>query len=162
MLGHNGAPADGVRFAADPTARPPEPIDHMPLGRPDPSLIEIAATDSVQQTAARLRGEASDRGLTVFAVIDHAAGARAAGLELRDEVLVILGAAKAGTPVMQAAARAGLDLPLHVLVWDDGGTTRLTYRDPRALATTHGIDGIDQVLAALQAGLNGLVTAAAG
>ena len=134
----------------------------MPPDRPDPSLIEIAAVHSVEQTVVRLRGEASDRGLTVFAVIDHAAGARAAGLELRDEVLVILGAAKAGTPVIQAAARAGLDLPLRLLVWDDGGTTRLTYRDPRALATTHGIDGVDQVLAALQAGLNGLVTAAAG
>jgi uncharacterized protein (DUF302 family) len=134
------------------------PLDH----RPDPSLIEIAATGSVDDTVARLRGEADGRGLTVFAVIDHAAGARAAGLELRDEVLVILGAAKAGTPVMQAAPRAGLDLPLRVLVWDDGGTTRLTYRDPRALAATHDIDAIDDVLTALQAGLDRLVTAAAG
>jgi uncharacterized protein (DUF302 family) len=89
----------------------------VPAGRPpDPSLIEIAAVGSVAETVARLREQAGGRGLTVFAVIDHAAGARAVGLELRDEVLVILGAAQGGTPVMQAAARAALQTGLNGLV----------------------------------------------
>ena len=60
----------------------------------------------------RLRKEIGARSLTIFAEIDHAAGAAAAGLTLRPLFLIIFGAAKGGTPLMQAAATAGIDLPL--------------------------------------------------
>jgi uncharacterized protein (DUF302 family) len=74
-------------------------------------------------------------------VIDHSGEARAAGLELRDTKVVIFGNPAAGTPVMAAAPLAALDLPLKVLVWDDGGQTRLSYTGPDELAARYGLSG---------------------
>ena len=79
------------------------------------------------------------KGIKLFAVIDHSGEAQAVGLELRDTKVVIFGSPKAGTPVMQAAPLAALDLPLKVLVWDDGGQTKLTYTPPAALAARYGL-----------------------
>ncbi len=76
--------------------------------------------------------------MTIFAKIDHAAGAAAAGLTLRPTTLIIFGGAQAGTPLMQAYQRAGIDLPLKALVWEDGdGTVWLTYNDPAWVARRH-------------------------
>jgi uncharacterized protein (DUF302 family) len=61
---------------------------------------------------------------------DHAAGARTVGLELPDEVVLVFGSPTAGTPLMQADPRAGIDLPLRILVWSDDGGTRVAFRDP--------------------------------
>jgi uncharacterized protein (DUF302 family) len=121
---------------------------------------EREAAGNVAATVAKLRDAARGAGLTVFAEIDHAAGAREAGLDLPDEVVVVLGSPQVGTAVMQAAPRAGLDLPLRVLVWDDEGTTRITWRDPRLLAREHPLDGRDDVLAKMAAGLAKVVSAA--
>jgi uncharacterized protein (DUF302 family) len=78
--------------------------------------------------------------MTVFAHIDHAAGATAAGLPLRPTDLLIFGAAKGGTPLMQAVQTIGIDLPLKALVWqDEAGTTFLSYNDPGYLVQRHGL-----------------------
>jgi uncharacterized protein (DUF302 family) len=122
---------------------------------------ERASTRSVSEVVARLADAASERGMTVFATIDHAAAARVAGLALHDEVVVILGAPKVGTALMAADARAGLDLPLRVLVWDDEGTTRLTWRDPRGLRAAHRLDQLDGALQAMHDGLEHVLVAAA-
>jgi uncharacterized protein (DUF302 family) len=82
-------------------------------------------------------------------VIDHSGEARAAGLELRDTKVVIFGNPAAGTPVMAAAPLAALDLPLKVLVWDDGGQTMLSYAGPDELAARHGLS--DELAARLAA-----------
>src|SRR5262249_18534229 len=75
------------------------------------------------------------RGLTVFARIDHAAGAAEVGLSLPPTWLLIFGNAKAGTPLMQSAQTIGIDLPLKALVWQDAsGKTWLSYNDPAWLA----------------------------
>ena len=66
--------------------------------------------------------------MKLFAVIDHSGEARASGLQLRDTKLVIFGSPQAGTPVMQAAPLAALDLPLKVLVWADGEQTKVSYK----------------------------------
>ena len=94
---------------------------------------------SVAETVARLSKLVAERGLTLFGVIDHSGEAHAVGLELRDTKVVIFGNPQAGTPVMQAAPQAALDLPLKVLVWDDGGQTKLTYTTPAALAARYEI-----------------------
>src|SRR6202021_4296129 len=94
---------------------------------------------SVTETVSRLTGILSAKGLKVFAVIDQAAEARQAGLELRETVLVVFGNPAAGTPVMDAAPLAALDLPLKVLVWADGGQTKVTYTAPEALAARYGL-----------------------
>jgi uncharacterized protein (DUF302 family) len=77
--------------------------------------------------------------VVLFAVIDHSGQAEQHGLELRDTKLVIFGSPVGGTPVMQAAPLAALDLPLKVLVWDDNGQTRVSYTDPSVLAARHGL-----------------------
>jgi uncharacterized protein (DUF302 family) len=124
------------------------------------ATMELVAPADVHEAVAAIGGAAQAAGMTVFASVDHGAGARAAGLELGDEVLLLLGSAKVGTAVMQAAPRAGLDLPLHVLVWDDHGTTRITWRDPHALAAAHGIEGVEAVLDKMAAALRGVIDAA--
>ena len=88
---------------------------------------------------ARLAALVAERGLTLFGVIDHSGEAHARGLELRDTKVVIFGNPEAGTPVMQAAPLAALDLPLKVLVWADGGLTKLTYLAPAGLAARYGL-----------------------
>jgi uncharacterized protein (DUF302 family) len=95
---------------------------------------------SVDESLERLTGAIAGRGIELFAVIDHSGEARKAGLELRDTKLVIFGSPAGGTPVMQAAPLAALDLPLKILVWDDDGQTMLSYTKPQELAARYGLD----------------------
>jgi uncharacterized protein (DUF302 family) len=110
----------------------------------------------VAGTVERLTSMVSARGMRLFAVIDQAAEARQAGLELRDTTLVIFGSPEAGTPVMAAAPLAALDLPLKVLVWDDAGQTKVTYNAPAWLAARHHLS---EGLAANLAGIDPLTDA---
>ena len=97
-------------------------------------LITVRSSFGPEETMNRFEAEVRVKGMTVFAHIDHAAGAAAAGLPLRPTDLLIFGAAKGGTPLMQAAQTIGIDLPLKVLVWqDEAGTTFLSYNDPAYL-----------------------------
>ena len=94
-------------------------------------LVTLASRNDPQQTLQRLEASIASHGMTVFARIDHAAGARQAGLELRPTTVVIFGAAKAGTPLMAMSQRLGLELPLKALVWqDESGGTYVSYDDP--------------------------------
>jgi uncharacterized protein (DUF302 family) len=95
---------------------------------------------SVSETVSRLTGILTAKGLKVFGVIDQAAEARQVGLDLRETTLVLFGNPAAGTPVMVAAPLSALDLPLKVLIWDDGGQTTVTYYGPAALAARYGLD----------------------
>src|SRR5260221_4963776 len=88
----------------------------------------------------RLEAGVKAKGMTVFARIDHAAGASAVGLSLRPTEVLVFGNAKAGTPLMQSVQTIGLDLPLKALVWQDiSGKTWLSYNDPASLAKLHGL-----------------------
>jgi uncharacterized protein (DUF302 family) len=103
-------------------------------------LTTIESSLSAKETMDRLEAEVKAKGLTVFARIDHAAGAAAAGLPLRPTELLIFGHAKGGTPLMQASQAAGIDLPLKVLVYEDAaGKARLAYNDPAWIAERHGL-----------------------
>ena len=82
---------------------------------------------------------ARERGMKVFAVIDHSREALAHGLTLRDTRVVIFGSPEAGTPVMEAEPLAALDLPLKVLVWDDQGQTKMSYLSPAELGDRYGL-----------------------
>jgi uncharacterized protein (DUF302 family) len=106
----------------------------------------------VEETVSRLLHVLESRGIKLFAVIDHSGEAAAAGLRLRETKVVIFGNPVAGTPVMEAAPLAALDLPLKVLVWDDGGQTRLEYDGPAELAARYGLsDDLVERLAAIDA-----------
>jgi uncharacterized protein (DUF302 family) len=114
----------------------------------------------VADTVERLVDLVTSKGMTVFAVIDQRAEARRVGLELRDTVLVLFGNPAAGTPVMEAAPLAALDLPLKVLVWADDGGTAVSYPAPATLDARYGLGpelaanlaGIDPLTDALVAG----------
>jgi uncharacterized protein (DUF302 family) len=103
-------------------------------------IVTKTAVASVEETVAKLQAEVERRGLQVFAVIDHSGEARRQGLELRDTKVVMFGSPRAGTPVMAAAPLIALDLPLKVLVFDDRGTTTLSYLTPDALVRRYGLE----------------------
>jgi len=106
----------------------------------DNGLITLPSAHDVPTTIARLTAALEAKGVTVFARIDHAAGAQSAGLTLRPTTLVIFGNPAAGTPLMQAAQTGGIDLPLKALVWQgEDGAVRLTYNDPLWVAARHGL-----------------------
>jgi uncharacterized protein (DUF302 family) len=118
---------------------------------PNDAVVTKTSPRSVPDTVARLSGLATSKGLKVFDVIDHSGEAEAAGLELRETKLVIFGSPKAGTPVMEAAPLAALDLPLKVLVWSDGERTKVSYTAPHELARRYGLnDELAQKLAAIE------------
>jgi uncharacterized protein (DUF302 family) len=111
---------------------------------------------SVAATVSRLTGILSAKGMHVFAVIDQSEQAQAAGLWLRETTLVIFGNPAAGTPVMDAAPLAALDLPLKILIWADGSQTNVTYYAPAAIAARYGLSA---ELAANLAGIDPLTDA---
>jgi uncharacterized protein (DUF302 family) len=94
---------------------------------------------SVDDTVQRLSDTLAAKGVKLFAVVDHSGEARANGLELRDTKVVIFGSPVAGTPVMQAVPMAALDLPLKVLIWQDGDQTKVSYTATAALADRYGL-----------------------
>jgi uncharacterized protein (DUF302 family) len=124
---------------------------------PSHDLVTKPSPRSVADTVARLTDLVAAKGLTLFAVVDHQAGARAIGLDLPDTTVVIFGSPAAGTPVMAAAPLAALDLPLKVLVWADGDQTMLAYAPATTLAARYGLN---EELAARLAGIDAITEAA--
>jgi len=105
----------------------------------------------------RLEAEIRAHGMKVFERIDHAAGAAAAGLELRPTELIIFGNARGGTPLMQSAQTVGIDLPLKALVWEDAsGTTWLSYNEPSWIAQRHGVANAEPVVSKMSAALSAM------
>ena len=124
-------------------------------------LTTIKSGHAPDETMARLEAAVKAKGLTVFARIDHAAGASAVGLSLRPTEVLIFGNAKGGTPLMQTAQTIGIDLPLKALVWQDAsGETWLSWNDPAWLAARHGASGIEGVAGKLAALLEDLARTA--
>jgi uncharacterized protein (DUF302 family) len=126
-------------------------------------VITAEAPVDVATAVERIQAALAERGVTLFATIDHAAGGRAVGLPLDDEVVLIFGNPQAGTPLMQQDARVGIELPMRMLVWSDSGTTRVGYLDPRRLADQFDLAGHEprlEKLAGLLAALQAVATAA--
>ncbi len=126
-------------------------------------LVNIASKSRFQETVSRLKQEIASRGLTLFAVIDHAKGAEEAGLSLRPTTVLIFGNAKGGTPLMEANQTIGIDLPLRALVWEDGkGQAWITYNDPVWLARRHALPAqAEKTAETLHQGLESIIKAAA-
>lgn len=122
-------------------------------------VINKASHATVAETEARLIAEVEARGMKLFATIDHSAEARVAGLELRETKLVVFGNPQTGTPIMQAAPLAGLDLPLKVLVRADLGRTCVSYIASAELAARYQLS--DELEAGL-VGIDALTDAAVG
>ena len=122
----------------------------------------IQSDHGPEDTMDRLEAAIHAKGLTVFARIDHAAGATAAGLSLRPTKLLMFGNAKASTPLMQLDQTMGFDLPLKALVWqDESNQTWLSYTNLAWLAQQHALDSqAEAAIKAMSLGLAALAKAA--
>jgi uncharacterized protein (DUF302 family) len=110
----------------------------------------------------RLQAEIRAQGMTVFARIDHAAGAAEVGLTLPPTELIIFGNARAGTPLMQSVQTVGIDLPLKVLVWQDAANkTWLSYNEPGWIVQRHNVANAEQVVSKMTAALSAISRKAA-
>jgi uncharacterized protein (DUF302 family) len=118
-------------------------------------MIVTRSRDGYAETSRRLREVIEGRGLRVFARIDHAGAAREAGLALPEEEVIVFGNPKAGTLLMQDDPRIGIELPLRMLIWQEGSSTMLAFNDPRDLVDRYSVaehaDTLDQMSTLLTA-----------
>ena len=126
-------------------------------------LIKVRASGTVAETMDALEAAVTGAGAAIVARVDHAAAAGSVGMDLAPEQLLVFGNPKLGTPAMQDDPRAGLFLPLRVLVYEDsGGAVWLTYQDPGEMFDHLAIDEGAPYVATMRGALNKLTGAAAG
>jgi len=126
-------------------------------------LTTVPSQFAPKETMDRVETEIRNRGMNVFARIDHAAGAAEVGLTLRPTELIIFGNARGGTPLMHSVQTVGIDLPLKILVWEDaGGKTWLSYNEPNWIRQRHSVANAEQVVNSLAAVLSTIVRTASG
>jgi uncharacterized protein (DUF302 family) len=125
-------------------------------------MLTTVSSSGHGETVTRLLDAISQKGLMVFAKIDHATAAREAGMDLPDEVVTVFGNPRAGTALMQADPRVGIELPLRILVWDQGGQTIVGYNDPKGLADAYNLTTQAATLDAMSSLLHALANDAAG
>jgi uncharacterized protein (DUF302 family) len=135
-------------------------LGHALMTQAADGMVAVKSPHSAQETMNRLEATVKERGLNVFARIDHAAGATKVGKTLRPTELLIFGNPQGGTPLMECAQTAGIDLPLKALVWQDASAqVWLGYNDPAFLAQRHGAAACP-VVENLRKALSGLAEAA--
>ncbi|WP_227739017.1 DUF302 domain-containing protein [Halorientalis pallida] len=127
-------------------------------GRMDPGLVTVTVDESVDATVQRIESDVAGSPLTLLATVDHAENAASVDRSLPPTRLLLVGNPDVGTPLMQDARSVAIDLPQKLLVWDDGGQTKVTYNDPQYLARRHGIEGETQRLNRIGSVLNDLAT----
>jgi uncharacterized protein (DUF302 family) len=132
------------------------------LGTMSEKLTIVDVEGDVPAAVARIERMLHQLGVTLFATIDHAAAARAVGLELPDEVVLVFGDPAVGTALMQADPRLGIDLPLRMLVWAQDGLVAVGYRDPRGLAVDPASTELATVLGKMNSLLQRVAREAAG
>jgi uncharacterized protein (DUF302 family) len=126
-------------------------------------LTTLPSAHSAKETINRLVSQVESKGMTVFARIDHAAGAKTAGLALRPTEVLIFGNARGGTPLMQAHQTMGIDLPLKALAGEDAdGKVWLSYNEPAWLAQRHGETQVTEATDRLAGALAALAKAVTG
>ncbi len=130
-------------------------------GAAQAEMVEKTSPHTVAVTIDRLEAAVGKAGATVFARVDHAAGAQSVDMDLRPTQLLIFGNPKLGTPAMLDAQTAGLDLPLRVLAYADAeGVVRVTYHSPASLGETHGLPADAPYLEMMTGALDNLTNAA--
>jgi uncharacterized protein (DUF302 family) len=125
------------------------------------AMIIKRSTSGFPETVGLLLQAIGRRGLTLFARIDHSGGAREVGMDLAEEEVVLFGNARSGTPLMQSDPRAGIDLPLRILIWREGEDVLLGFRDPRELSATYEVRSHQPILEQMAALLEELTSEAA-
>ncbi len=127
----------------------------------DSGLITMKSAHDVATTADRLENVLNQKGMNVFARINHAQGAQKVGKKLRPTELLIFGNPKVGAPLMQCRQSVAIDLPQKALIWqDEQGRVWLAYNDPAYLVERHSITGCDEVVKKIKGALNKFANAA--
>lgn len=125
-------------------------------------FIKIKSSNSVAVTTDKLSNILTQKGMSIFATIDHQKGAEAAGLELRPTTLVIFGNPKVGTKLMQCDQKIGYTLPLKLLIWqDEKGVTWIGYREPSTLTERYNLEECSGVLEKVKNAMANFAKAAA-
>jgi uncharacterized protein (DUF302 family) len=125
-------------------------------------LTVKASKYSVTGTLDRLTAALKDKGITPVARVDHAAAAKAAGLDLKPTQVLLFGNPKLGTPLMQATPHVAIDLPMKMLVWEDAaGKVWIGYTSTETLKARYKIEGRDDVLKTMAGALDAFASAAA-
>jgi uncharacterized protein (DUF302 family) len=124
-------------------------------------LTSTPSSYGPEETMNRFEAEVRAKGMTVFAHIDHAAAAAAAGLSLRPTELLIFGNASGVTPLMELVQTIGIDLPLKALVWQDAsGITWLSYNDPNWLVKRYRLPEVGATVSVLTSALSQMARSA--
>ena len=120
-------------------------------------LVLTRSSHSVAETLDRLETVLRNKGLRIFARIDHAAGAKGVGVDLRPTQLLLFGNPKLGSQLFTSNQLAGIDLPMKALVWEDAqGQVWLGYNDPGYIAARHGIEDRPGVIGKMSGALKKL------
>lgn len=105
----------------------------------DNGIVNKPSSHSVDQTVEKLKNILQAKGVTLFALIDHSGEAEKVGMKIRPTKLLVFGSPKAGTSLMLAAPSTAIDLPLKILVWEDGQSkVWISYNSPQYLQQRHG------------------------
>lgn len=124
-------------------------------------LVSVKSNFDVEATANRLERALREKGVTLFARIDHAEGARSIGQTLKPTLLIIFGNPAMGTPLIQRSRSMGIDLPLKALIWEDqAGQVWFSYNAPDYLARRHGLTEVDDLINNMQQALSNFASAA--
>ena len=106
----------------------------------DNGIVTIPSHHPVDETVARLQQILAAKEVTLFALVDHSGEAEKAGMKMPPTKLLIFGSPKAGTPVMLAVPSIAIDLPLKILLWEDGqGKVWVSYNAPEYLERRHSV-----------------------
>lgn len=124
-------------------------------------MTVVPSAHDVATTMDKLEAIVKDKGMTVMARVNHAEGAKKAGMELRPTQLLIFGNPKVGTPLMLCSQSIAIDLPQKMLVWQaEDGKVFLAFNDPEYLKGRHSTEGCDEVFAKVSGALNNFAKAA--
>ena len=126
------------------------------------SITTVVSAQSFDQTEAALRSGLEKRGLKLFTVVDHGAGAKSVDADIGGSKLFIFGNPKAGTPLMQSEPHLGLELPMKILLRDADGEVTLSRADITATVQSYGVTDQDARLGNISGALDGIMAEAAG
>jgi uncharacterized protein (DUF302 family) len=137
-------------------------LENEDRGASAAGLVIRTCSDDVTAVAQRCRAELDRRGIAVFAVFDHGAGARQAGLDLAPEIVLVFGDPAVGTRLMQIDPTVGVELPLRLVIWEQDGSARVGFIDPATWAARYALPNDHPVLAGMRTLLDQLADVAAG
>jgi uncharacterized protein (DUF302 family) len=129
-------------------------IASSPFVSAEKGMISYKSTYSVDETVEKLEKILKEKGMTIFAIVEHSEGAKQVGITLPPTQVVIFGNPKVGSLLMQCARSTAIDLPQKALIYEDSdGTTRLAFNDPKYLNSRHGLSQCQKPIEKISAAL---------